>query len=83
MIQRASKEGRRGRAKGGISMGIRRRLEGKEGGMEEEELMIKEIKWGGEKWKVGTVHKREIGEVKRRSKGKERGIKEEYQKIRE
>ncbi|EFN64892.1 hypothetical protein EAG_05339 [Camponotus floridanus] len=54
-IQGAEKEGRRGRAKGGIWMGIRRGLEGRKGGVEEKGIMIKEIKWGGEKWKVGTV----------------------------
>jgi len=73
-IQGARKEGRRGRAKGGIWMGIRRGLEGGEG-VEEEGLMVKEIKWRGEKWKVGTVYVREnlregFGEVKKEAEKK-------------
>lgn len=69
-IQGANKEGRRGRAKGGIWIEIRRRLEGNEGEVEEEGLMIKELKWG-EKWKVGTVYIRERwGRVLGRLKGK-------------
>lgn len=39
--------------------------------MEEEGLMIKELKWEGEKWKVGTVYVRErLGRVLGRLKGK-------------
>lgn len=36
-------------------MEIRRELEGEKGGVEEERLMIREIKWKGERWKIGTI----------------------------
>lgn len=52
----AKKENRRWRAKGSIWMGIRKELEGEEGGMEEKGLMIKEIRWEGSRWKVGTEY---------------------------
>lgn len=54
--------------------------------MEEEGLIIKEIKWGGEKWKVRTVHiKKRLGRVLKMLKGKvekkkgEKGSKEGLQ----
>lgn len=46
--------------------------------MEEEELMIKELKWGGEKWKVEMVYIRErLGRILGRLKGEVEEKKEE------
>lgn len=54
-MQGARKEGRKGRAAGGIIMGIKRGLEGKAEVVEEEGLVIREVNWKGKKWRVGTV----------------------------
>jgi len=56
MIQGTKKEGKKGRAKGGIWLGIRRGLEGEEEGWEEEGLIVREVKWNKETWNVGTVY---------------------------
>jgi len=50
-------------------MGVRRGLEVGEEVIEEEGVIIKEIRWEGERWKVGTVYVREklektLGKIK-------------------
>ena len=56
-IQGAKKErvGRKGRAIGGIMM-VRKGLEGEEEWVEEEGLMIREVRWKKEKWRLATVY---------------------------
>jgi len=56
VIQGAKKEGKKGRAKGDIWLGIRRGLEGEGEGWEEEGLIVKDVKWNKETWNVGTVY---------------------------
>lgn len=58
-MQGARRKKKRGRAAGGILMEVRRGLEGREEIVEGEGLMIREVKWKGEIWKVGTVYIRE------------------------
>lgn len=55
-----------GRVIGGIMMGIRKGLEGDEE-WTEERVLIKEVGWKGQKWRVGTVYVREKMRKKRRS----------------
>ncbi|XP_066585584.1 golgin subfamily A member 6-like protein 25 [Prorops nasuta] len=68
--QWAKKEGRKGRAKGGIVMGVRKEMKGRkrgEGG-EEEGIMEIEVDIGGEEWRIVAVY---VGDGIR---GKENGI---------
>lgn len=72
-IQGASKEGRRGRAKGGIWMGIRRGLEGRKGESGGGRVNDKRDKMGREKVEGGDgIYKKEIEEVKRENRGKKK-----------
>jgi len=50
-IQGAKREEKKGIAKGGIWMGVKRGLEVGEEVIEEEGVIIKEIRWEGERWK--------------------------------
>ncbi|TGZ48452.1 Uncharacterized protein DBV15_12818 [Temnothorax longispinosus] len=70
-IQGAKKErvGRKGRAIGGIMMGVRKGLEGEEEWVKEEGLMIREVRWKKEKWRLATVYEsgnldKIMGEIK-------------------
>jgi len=56
VIQGAKKEGKKGRAKGDIWLGIRRGLEGEGKRWEEEGLIVRDVKWNKETWNVGTVY---------------------------
>lgn len=49
VTQGAKRKSRKGRAKEGIWIEIRRELEEEKGEVEEERLMIREIKWEGER----------------------------------
>jgi len=70
-IQGAVKEGKKGRAKGGIWLGIRKGLEGEGEGWEEEGLIVREVKWNKETWKVGAVYiKDNVRRIMGRIKGK-------------
>lgn len=44
---------------GGIWFEIKKGLEGEEEGIEEKGLIVREIKWGRNRWKIGTVYIRE------------------------
>ncbi|TGZ39489.1 Uncharacterized protein DBV15_12423 [Temnothorax longispinosus] len=57
-IQGAKKErvGRKERAIGGIMMEVREGLEEEEEWVEEESLMIREVRWKKEKWRLATVY---------------------------
>lgn len=59
VMQGAKKESRRRRAARRIVMRIKKGLEGKREIVAKEGLMLGEISWEGELWKVGTVYLRE------------------------
>ncbi|EZA46453.1 hypothetical protein X777_00143, partial [Ooceraea biroi] len=75
-MQGARRESKRGRAIGGILMGVREGLEGEKEWWEEEGLMVREVRWKGENWMIGTVYIRSgIGGIIRKlaEKKEERG----------
>lgn len=73
-IQGARKEDKKGRAAGGIWLGVRRGLGGEGEGVNEKGVIIREIKWKGEIWKIGAVYiKENLGRIMGR-------IKEEVEK---
>lgn len=72
-MQEARRERKRERAAGGIIMRIKKSLEGKVEVVEEEGMVIREINWKRERWRVGTVYIRENMErVLKRKKVDER-----------
>lgn len=72
-MQEARRERKSGRAAGGIIMEIKKSLEGKVEVVKEEGMVIREVNWKGERWRVGTVYIRENMErVLKREKVDER-----------
>lgn len=72
-MQEARRERKRGRAAGKIIMEIKKSLEEKVEVVEKEGMVIREVNWKGERWRVGTVYIRENMErVLKREKVDER-----------
>ncbi|XP_066590571.1 trichohyalin-like [Prorops nasuta] len=78
--QWAERKERKGRAKGGIMIGVRREIESKRkgGGGEEEGIMEVEVKLGGEEWRIIAVY---IGNgIRNKEEGIRRIVDREQQK---
>ena len=78
--QWARRESKKGRAMGGMKMGVRKGLEAKEGDEGEKEgIMMKKVRMGGEWWRVVGVYvnkdlQRKLEELKEWMEGREEGV---------